>query len=287
MRFNAMSAAGMLTALLSTIGLASTFNATPSRGVEAPFVAPQPAGAGPALVAGTTRQAGRGPQPKTVPDRSNGPWTYLGTMNGGAVLIDMASIRRAGGADDGGYVEAWAMLTDGNGADVWMVDIDCELKAHRIRHLVREDAERNTIFQAPDAGSWGNTNPGATFDRLATIMCDPAALPAVSSDGPWTYVAIFDGRSVFYDEASIRRDTDEEGRDYIAVRTLVTEADGALLATLDTDCAAGVQRVGDIVQEDAMRKRTDTTDGVSEWGEPTRGKAGDRIRKLVCGAAGA
>ena len=110
--------------------------------------------------------------------------------------------------------------------------------------------------------------------------------PQAPGDGPWTYVAIFDGRGVFFDKASLRRGKDDNGRDYIAVRTLIIEADGALLVTLDTDCAAGMQRVGDIVKEDPTRKRTGGTDGVSEWGNTTPGQAGDRIRQLVCSAAG-
>lgn len=285
MRFNAMSAAGILSILLSSTGLAPTFDATPSRGIEAPAIATQPAGARPTLVAGTVRQAGRGPQPKTVPNLSNGPWTYLAIMNGKAVLIDMASVRRSGSADDGDYVEARVMLMDGSGADVWLVDIDCELKAHRIHHLVREDAERNKIFQAPGAGSWGNTNPGTTFDRLGTIMCSATAPPATSSDGPWTYIATIGGRGVFFDKASIRPGADGGEREYLEAWVLTTDREGGERLKLDLDCKGKAQRLRVFVQEDAERKAIGQDDRASEWVKTASGTPGDRIRRAVCGTA--
>ena len=285
MRFNVMSAAGMLSVLVSSIGVAPLLEATPSRGVEAPPVATQPAGTGPTLVAGTVRQAGRGPQPKSVPNPSNGPWTYLATLNRGAVLIDMGSIRQAGSAEDGGHMEAWVMLMDRNGADVWKVDIDCELKAHRIGHLVREDAERNKIFQAPDAGSWGSTNPGTTFDRLATIMCNPAALPAASGDGPWTYIATIGGRGVFFDKASIRPGADGDGRNLLEAWVLTTDGERGERMKLDLDCKGKAQRLRVFVQEDAERNPIGQDDRVSEWVKTGSGTPGDRIRRAVCGTA--
>lgn len=285
MRLNAMPAIGMLSVLLSTIGLASTFEAQPSRGVEAPPVAARPADGRPTLVAGTTRQAGRGPQPKTVPNPSNGPWTYLATINGKAVLIDMASLRRAGTADDDEYMQAWVMFMDGKGADVWLLDIDCELKSNRIHHLIREDADRNKVFQAPGAGSWGKTNPGFTLDRLATVMCSGAAPPAASGNGPWTYIATIGGRGVFIDNASIRRDREGDDRDYLQAWVLTAGGGGAELINFDLDCKGKVLRMRDFVKEDAERNHVSRDDRTGEWVKVPSGSPGDRIRRTVCGAA--
>lgn len=127
------------------------------------------------------------------------------------------------------------------------------------------------------------------FSLLAPTLgaaSTPAPAPRVEpSNGPWTYLAIFDGSAFFYDEASIRRNADPDGREYIAVWVLITERDGAMLVKLDTDCAGNRQRVGHIVQESAERKRTSQTPGVSEWGKTKPGQPADRMRKILCSDA--